>query len=225
MPSDLSAVRTFDAISDPAPHILRSCKDRYAYDTLKESMIEGSCGHKKPRAVYALGVWKFVTSIRLLQLGGACRGMGVPAASSSPGVCRGFYAKTPAALVRWAGLGPTTCFFARAPGFVKEAYAMDQSSTPTLDRRSFLKTVGRFGRLATAGSILPLGPLMPGSRAGLQAKTQTPSRSSSRWRRAAPTAFLIRRLPPHPARCGSVIARLADCFITVPTCRRRYECT
>jgi hypothetical protein len=28
---------------------------------------EGSCGHKKePQAIYALGVWKFVASIRLL---------------------------------------------------------------------------------------------------------------------------------------------------------------
>jgi hypothetical protein len=41
--------------------------------------------------------------------------MGVPAASSSPGVCCGFYATTPAVLARWAGVGPATCFFARAP--------------------------------------------------------------------------------------------------------------
>jgi len=35
------------------------------------------CGHKKePQANYALGVWKFVTSVRLLKLGGGCRGMG-----------------------------------------------------------------------------------------------------------------------------------------------------
>jgi suppressor of ftsI len=51
---------------------------------------------------------------------------------------------------------------------------MDQSSTPTLDRRSFLKAAGRFGKLAAAGSMLPLGLSMPGSRARLQAKTQTP---------------------------------------------------
>ena len=54
-------------------------------------IYEGSCGHKKePQAIYALGVWKFVASIRLLQLGCGCRGIGCrparpdKAASSSP---------------------------------------------------------------------------------------------------------------------------------------------
>jgi suppressor of ftsI len=48
---------------------------------------------------------------------------------------------------------------------------MRQSST--LDRRSFLKAAGRFGKLVATGSMLPVGLSMSGSRTRLRAKTQT----------------------------------------------------
>ena len=51
---------------------------------------------------------------------------------------------------------------------------MEKSSAPNLHRRSFLKAAGRLGRVAAAGSILPIGLSTLGSRARLQAKTQTP---------------------------------------------------
>ncbi len=47
---------------------------------------------------------------------------------------------------------------------------MSQSSTSTLDRRSFIKAVGRFGKTAAAGSLLSPGPLMTGSPARSQAE-------------------------------------------------------
>jgi hypothetical protein len=50
---------------------------------------------------------------------------------------------------------------------------MSQSPTSTLDRRSFIKAAGRFGKTAAAGSLLSLGPLMPGSPARSQAKALT----------------------------------------------------
>jgi FtsP/CotA-like multicopper oxidase with cupredoxin domain len=50
---------------------------------------------------------------------------------------------------------------------------MSQSPTSTLDRRSFIKAAGRFGKTAAAGSLLSLGPLMPRSPARSQAKALT----------------------------------------------------
>ena len=50
---------------------------------------------------------------------------------------------------------------------------MGQSSTSTLNRRSFIKAAACFGKTAAAGSLLSLGPPMPGSPAWSQAKALT----------------------------------------------------
>lgn len=51
---------------------------------------------------------------------------------------------------------------------------MAHPSTSTLDRRSFLKVAGRFGKAAAAGSVLPLGFSMLGYPPRLQAKAPIP---------------------------------------------------
>ena len=51
---------------------------------------------------------------------------------------------------------------------------MDRSSTPTLDRRAFLKTARRFGKVAVAGSLLSLDLSTSGPLSRLQAKAPTP---------------------------------------------------
>ena len=51
---------------------------------------------------------------------------------------------------------------------------MEESPAPNLHRRSFLKAASRLGKVAAAGSMLPIGLSTLGSLARLKAKAPTP---------------------------------------------------